>query len=245
MLSNRLFTQLFASELLSLSRDPVVNVRLRLVRLMPEIAVACGTKTAFVTAMENLLSDSDEELREEAELAKAKIAALPPRTPEMKAEDAEKEAIEKKFFVHRNKRKTGAKSGARPAESAPVVQPEFQTPIRRNASFTNNPESPTGAKHTVVVHSVLGAAGAAPLAGGGLTEVDGSVLAANSIGNTNSPPPNSSTTETTTTFGSETTTTNNPGTLTSSTGTKKKPTATRPASGPTATRKRTMCGCFG
>lgn len=201
VLSNRLFTQLFATELLSLSQDAVVNVRLRLVRLMPEVAVACGTKSAFAKAMENLLNDEDAELREEAARAQAVIDALPPRSAEMRAADAEREAAEKRFFVHRSKRKTGTKSATRGAESGTVNQPEFQTPMRRNASFTNNLESPSGSKQTVVTHSVLGAP--APAVGGGLPEMDGSVLAASAItGETGGVGMQESTTDTTTTYGS-------------------------------------------
>lgn len=108
VLSNKLFTQLFAAELLSLARDPVPNVRLRLARLMPQIATACGTKTAFVQAMDALLSDADDsDVVREARVAKKAIAVKPPRTFAEADEDAKKEAAEKHFFIQRQKRRGG------------------------------------------------------------------------------------------------------------------------------------------
>lgn len=161
VLSNRLFTHLFASELLSLSRDAVANVRLRLTRLMPEVAVSCGTKTAFKTAMETLLSDSDEEIRKEAEGVRDVIANMGPKSAGEEAENVRKEAAERKFFIQRQKRKT--LSNTKDSSNSDGDQSktgEFKGPMRRNASFTNNSESTgNGAKQTVVTHSVLGAAG--------------------------------------------------------------------------------------
>ena len=159
VLSHRLFTHLFASELLSLSRDPVANVRLRLTRLMPDVAAACGTKSAFKTAMDSLLNDPDEEIRAEADVVREKIAQMPPRTAAMEAENLSKEAAEKKFFIQRQKRKpnSAAKDGA--SDGDQNRNPEFKGPMRRNASFTNSPDGASGAKQTIVTHSVLGAAG--------------------------------------------------------------------------------------
>lgn len=161
VLSNRLFTHLFASELLSLSKDPVANVRLRLTRLMPEVAVACGTKSAFKTAMEALLSDSDEEIRNEAEMVRDQIANMPPRSAAADAENTKKEAAERKFFIQRQKRKNnnnGTKDGNSDDQNR---NPEFKGPMRRNASFTNSPDGASGAKPTVLTHTVLGSGVAA------------------------------------------------------------------------------------
>lgn len=163
VLSNRLFTHLFASELLSLSRDPVANVRLRLTRLMPEIAIACGTKTAFKTAMDSLLSDADDEIRTEAAIVHDEIASMPPRSQAAEAENAKKEAAERRFFIQRQKRKTNnaaAKDGN--SDGDQNRNPEFKGPMRRNASFTNSPDGASGAKPTVLTHTVLGTAGVAP-----------------------------------------------------------------------------------
>lgn len=243
VLSNRLFTQLFASELLTLARDPVANVRLRLVRLMPEIAVACGTKSSFVAAMETLLSDEDIDVRQEAEIARDKIALLPPKTNDMKAVDAEKEANERKFFVPR-KRKNPTK-GTKPPTEEPT-KPEFQKPIRRNASFANNLESASGAKQTVVVHSVLGAAAAAATMAGssGLGDVEGVVLGAGGSTGTSSSPTQTSTSGTDGTFGSSSM--NGPSSVAAQKDRKKsqRTPRTQPSSRP-VTRKRGMCGCFG
>lgn len=238
-LSNRLFTQLFASELLSLSRDPVANVRLRLVRLMPEIADACGGKSSFAAAMETMLADEDTDVRQEAQIARDKIAVLSPKTADAKASDAEKEASERKFFVQR-KRKNPTKGTKLVLEDS--AKPDFQKPIRRNASFTNNVESASGAKQTVVVHSVLGAAGAAAtMTGGlGLGDVEGNVLAAGSSTGASNSPTQTSTTVTDTTFGSAST--NGPSSVGAHIDRKnpQRTSATRPV-----TRKRGMCGCFG
>lgn len=111
VLSNKLFTQLFASELFSLASDPVANVRLRLARVMPSVAMACGSKTAFGNAMKRLLEDTeDPDVVREARVASKSIAATPPRTAAQAADDARKEAAEKNFFIQRQKRK-GTTSG--------------------------------------------------------------------------------------------------------------------------------------
>lgn len=182
VLSNRLFTHLFASELLSLSRDPVANVRLRLTRLMPDVAVACGTKSAFKTAMDSLLNDPDVEIRAEAEVVRGVIANAGAKSAAAEAENGAKEAAEKKFFIQKQKRKTN--SSAKEGVSADGGDgnrgtPEFKGPMRRNASFTNNGEAgSSGAKQTVVTHSVLGSPGGA--SGEGVA--GSSVLAAGSTG---------------------------------------------------------------
>lgn len=160
VLSHKLFTQLFASELLSLSRDPVANVRLRLTRLLPEVYIACGTKTGFKTALETLLNDSDEEIRSETKIVSETIAKMPPRTAEQNAENLKKETAEKNFFIQRQKRKNNNSNRENNSEADHNKNPEFKGPMRRNASFTNNTDGTTGAKQTVVTHSVLGAAGA-------------------------------------------------------------------------------------
>lgn len=178
--SQRLFTHLFASELLSLSRDPVANVRLRLTRLMPDIAVACGTKTAFKTAMDALLSDSDQEIRAEAEVVREVISKMPPKSASEEAENMIKESAERKFFIQRPKRKTNSntKDSSTSDGGNGGKTPEFKGPMRRNASFTNTADGTVGAKPTVVTHSALGAAGgsvieslpsAEHLAAGGVT----------------------------------------------------------------------------
>eukprot|EP00177_Eucheuma_denticulatum_P003697 GFKZ01006697.1.p1 GENE.GFKZ01006697.1~~GFKZ01006697.1.p1 ORF type:complete len:876 (-),score=130.01 GFKZ01006697.1:1165-3792(-) len=161
VLSHRLFTHLFASELLSLSRDPVANVRLRLTRLMPDVAVACGTKSTFRAALEALVNDEDGEIREEAKAVREKIANMAPKTQAQQAENAKKEAAERKFFIQRQKRKANNQSKDSAADGDHGRNPEFKGPIRRNASFTNNTDGASGAKQTVVTHSVLGAAGGA------------------------------------------------------------------------------------
>lgn len=161
VLSHRLFTHLFASELLSLSRDPVANVRLRLTRLMPDVAVACGTKSAFKTAMDSLLNDEDAEIRQEAEIVRDKIASMPAKTPAEEAENARKESAERKFFVQRQRKKTNNDKKDGHSETDQNRHLDFKGPIRRNASFTNNTDGASGAKQTVVTYSVLGAAGAA------------------------------------------------------------------------------------
>ncbi|CDF40810.1 unnamed protein product [Chondrus crispus] len=162
IMSHRLFTHLFASELLSLSRDRVPNVRLRLARLMPEIAVACGSKSAFKTAMDSLLADADEEIKHEAEMARDKIAKMPSPTAEAQTENEKKEAAERKFFIQRQKKKTNSAAKDGNSDGDQNKNPEFKGPMRRNASFTNSPDGASGAKQTVVTHSVLGAAGVAP-----------------------------------------------------------------------------------
>lgn len=182
MFSHRLFTQLFASELLSLSRDPVANVRLRLTRLMPRVAVACGTKTTFKTAMDALLNDPDAEIRLEAESAKKAIADMLPESATDEDENSRREAAEKKFFIQRQKRKSNSNSRDNNTSTSDGDQsknPEYNGPMRRNASFTNTIDGASGAKQTLVTHTVLGTAGA--VATGSPLSVEAS-LAASSNG---------------------------------------------------------------
>lgn len=103
LLSHRLFIQLFATELLSLARDPVANVRLRLTRLMPDVSIACGTKAIFKSTMEVLLQDKDIEIRTEALLAKDRIAQMPPKTPQQEENNRAKEIAEDRFFIRKKK----------------------------------------------------------------------------------------------------------------------------------------------
>lgn len=161
LLSHRLFTHLFASELLSLSRDPVANVRLRLTRLMPEVSKACGTKSAFKSAMDVLLGDPDEEIKKEAQIVQDIISNMPPKTPAEESENSKKESAERKFFIQRPKRKTNSntKDSSTSDGGNGSKNPEFKGPMRRNASFTNTADATVGAKPTVVTHSALGAAG--------------------------------------------------------------------------------------
>lgn len=113
VLSNKLFTQLFSGELFNLALDPVPNVRLRLGRLMPKIAVACGTRPGFLTALKTLLSDQDDnDVVLEARAAKKAIAVSPPLTFAEADEDAKKEAAEKQFFIQRQKRKSASATHA-------------------------------------------------------------------------------------------------------------------------------------
>lgn len=167
-LSHRLFTHLFALELLSLSKDPVANVRLRLTRLMPEIATACGTKAAFKTAMDTLLNDPDAEIRVEAVLAKDLITKMPPKSPADEAENKKKETAERMFFVQRQKRKSTSNAKETNTSNSDGDQsknPEYNGPMRRNASFTNSTDTAGGAKQTLVTYTALGTAGAAPISG--------------------------------------------------------------------------------
>jgi hypothetical protein len=122
ILSNKLFTQLFAAELFSLAEDPVANVRIRLARLMPSIARACGTKIAFGTAMDMLLADkTDADVMAEAASAKKAVATVKV-TPESSAaalEDEQRESAEKVFFVQRQKRKQSSNSPAANGAASP------------------------------------------------------------------------------------------------------------------------------
>jgi hypothetical protein len=128
LLSNKLFTQLFAAELFTLARDPVANVRVRLARLMPDLSVACGSKTAFLNAMEALLSDKeDRDVAYEALAAKKAITRKPPRSSAAVAEDTKKESAEKIFFIQRQKRKSTAPAGPSPANV--TIPPRASAPL--------------------------------------------------------------------------------------------------------------------
>lgn len=178
IMSRRLFSRLFASDLLELSRDPVPNVRMRLARLMPELFAVCGSKKSFTTAMEALLTDNDADVKEEALNSKRKIDTAPPPSKHAQAEDLEKEALERKFFVQRRPRKESDKDKKRLDESSKASS--SQKTSRRVSSFTSNSESVSGAVKTIVVHSVLGTKNVElPRSNSGLAYVEGQVLVGN------------------------------------------------------------------
>lgn len=147
ILSHRLFTQLFGSELLGLGKDPVANVRLRLARLMPKIALACGTKTAFSSTLHLLMSDEkDADVAGEARSAKRAIARLPPRTAAEAKEDAMREAAEKQFFIQRQKRNKTSSSATTPSAGATGAS----SPASVSSSTANAATSAAGAQAVAV-----------------------------------------------------------------------------------------------
>lgn len=171
-LSSPLFKSLFYSDLMSLCKDPVPNVRIRLARLMPRLSIFFGKKRSFNESLQTLLSDKEDDVRKEAENARKLIKSMPALTKEEKAEDLEKEAMEKEFYFSRKKERGSKK------------EKEFKSPPKRKTlSFTNNLDNTSGTLKTVIVHSVLGSSNStkSPVTDIGPALVEGQVLTNNSV----------------------------------------------------------------
>jgi len=129
--SRGLFKKLFVEEALGMYKDPVPNVRLRLVNVMKNIIGSCKDMALYKEAMEKLLSDEDAQVREGAVECKQQVAAYGGFTREEDEEDRLREEAEKKFFIH--PKSQGGKEG-----KGGGVRLEGQKP-GGNKSFTNGP----------------------------------------------------------------------------------------------------------
>lgn len=101
----KLFVQLFEEELLLLTKDPVPNVRLRLVRLFPSLAPRWSKSPEFENALRTLTKDGDEQVAYEAQLQLRAMARTAAPTKEEEDRDKALEANEQIFFVQKPPRK--------------------------------------------------------------------------------------------------------------------------------------------
>lgn len=112
VLSSQLFTQLFQEELLSMTRDPVPNVRLRLVRFFPALAGIWKESIQFHEALHLLTRDADPQVCKEAKVQMKVISTSKGLTADQVAIDKKLELEEQAFFVHRPaKKKKGNNTG--------------------------------------------------------------------------------------------------------------------------------------
>lgn len=105
MFSVKLFTQLFKEELISMAKDPVPNVRLRLVRLFPVLLSIWKNRPEFQEVLQAFATDADPQVAGEATKLLNSLSSVQPLTPQQLAEDKKKEALEDAFYIHKNYKK--------------------------------------------------------------------------------------------------------------------------------------------
>jgi HEAT repeats len=109
VLSSQLFTQLFQDDLIAMTKDPVPNVRLRLVRFFSALASIWKDSKQFQEALEALTRDADPQVSTEARMQLKALASAKERSADQITKDKRLEMQEQAFFVHRPaKKKKGA-----------------------------------------------------------------------------------------------------------------------------------------
>lgn len=119
--SVKLFTHLFKEELLAMSKDPVPNVRLRLVRFFGDLVPIWKTRPEFVQVLRMFAEDPDPQVGDEAQIIVESLDSAQPLQEQQVLEDQKKEALEEAFYVHKanRKKKKGAKTRSVPDGSQP------------------------------------------------------------------------------------------------------------------------------
>lgn len=110
MFSHKLFLQLFRDEILEMTKDPVPNVRHRLVRLFSSLAPVWKDMPEFRSALQQLCRDPDAHVASDAQDILKSLDKLPPLSARQLDENMKKEIQEDVFYVHKKKKKT--KKGA-------------------------------------------------------------------------------------------------------------------------------------
>jgi hypothetical protein len=103
--STKLFTQLFQEEMLAMARDPVPNVRLRIVRFSRAVAPVWRDSAEFQRALHSLTADKDFQVSFEARALLKAFAQVRGLTADQLANDRKLEALEQAFFVHKAAKK--------------------------------------------------------------------------------------------------------------------------------------------
>lgn len=124
MFSTKLFKQLFRDEILNMIKDPVANVRHRLVRLFSSLAPVWKDEPEFRDAVLLLSKDADAQVAADANKFLATLESVPPPTAQQLAEDEKKQQQEEAFYVHKKK----AKKNKKPKTPSNTV--------RKTASYT-------------------------------------------------------------------------------------------------------------
>jgi hypothetical protein len=101
-----------------MTRDPVPNVRLRLVRFFPALAVKWKRSVEFAEALRTLTSDSDRQVALEARGLLKALPHLPGLSSEKLDLDRKLEAAEASFFVHKKKKTAAGGEGTSGTPSA-------------------------------------------------------------------------------------------------------------------------------
>ena len=104
MFSSKLFSQLFKDEILSMTKDPVPNVRHRLVRLFSSLAPVWKDLPEFREALRTLSNDSDVHVAQDANKFLENLETVASLSSAELAEDEKKRVQEEAFYVHKKKK---------------------------------------------------------------------------------------------------------------------------------------------
>ena len=141
--STGFFTDTFCTEILHMHKDPVVNVRIRLVYFLEKVARLWKEKHGFCVALERLCIDADPQVRSEALILRDRLPLIQGMTTDELEADQRKQAAEEAFYVKKvskKKRKTPTVSPNGHSSFANVAQP--RSPGRSRTS----PRSPSTAQ---------------------------------------------------------------------------------------------------
>lgn len=148
MFSTKLFSQLFRDEILNMAKDPVANVRHRLVRLFVSVAPVWKDQSDFVDAVHLLAKDSDAHVAADAQKFLATLDSVSPLTAEQVAVDEKKQQQEEAFYVHKKKARKGKKEnppsvvpsspGSNTKENNRKAPTKEVLPVQHNGATTGN-----------------------------------------------------------------------------------------------------------
>eukprot|EP00186_Timspurckia_oligopyrenoides_P000322 CAMPEP_0182451540 /NCGR_PEP_ID=MMETSP1172-20130603/43777_1 /TAXON_ID=708627 /ORGANISM="Timspurckia oligopyrenoides, Strain CCMP3278" /LENGTH=761 /DNA_ID=CAMNT_0024649323 /DNA_START=254 /DNA_END=2539 /DNA_ORIENTATION=+ len=161
--SRKLFNEVFAGELYEMVKDPVPNVRLRLVALFKRIGPLFRDVPEFLAALKVLMADTDAQVVADSKAAYQLVLESKGMTEEELKEDLAKEEAEKKFFIQKKKKTADNKPEPDYKELEKPTQKEANPGVpgigvasERARSFTNRQQSEQllGAKPTPVTASI-------------------------------------------------------------------------------------------
>lgn len=110
--SNKLFTQLFQDEVLSMTKDPVANVRLRLARFFPKVASTWKNSAEYRQALQALACDNDPQVAVDAQTQVKALDKVRVMTDDELKNDKKLESKEQEFFIHKGAKKKKAQTPA-------------------------------------------------------------------------------------------------------------------------------------
>ncbi len=151
MFSNKLFSQLFRDEILEMTKDPVPNVRHRLVRLFSSLAPVWKDMPEFRQALQTLAEDSDVHVSADAKDFLATLDRIPSLTPQQRDEDRKKEMQEDAFYVHKKKKKPKkvvSSHHAVESSAASKAKEGERKPASADANRANVAQLPNGPRDT-------------------------------------------------------------------------------------------------
>lgn len=96
--SHRRFQELFSGHMLGMAVDPVVNVRIRLATLLPEMAPMCGGSTTYDKAVDILRKDKDVDVLEVMQKHSDRVQEAVRRSLDKQTEDQAKYKEEQEFY---------------------------------------------------------------------------------------------------------------------------------------------------